>query len=337
MKNSFLVLFLMSLALISCNRKKELQLVKFNGEAQGTYYSITYYAEDATNYQIQIDSILKAFDKSVSLWEPTSVICRVNNNDSTVILDSIFVDIFNKSMRICKETDGNFDITVGQLVNAWGFGFESRSKLNQHKVDSLLKFIGYENVELKNGNLTKNNPNIKIDFNAIAQGYSVDVISIFLESKGILNYLIDVGGEVLGKGSKPDASKWMVGIEKPTQHAEDERVLEAKIELFNRALATSGNYRKYYEENGVRYSHTIDPRTGYPVKHSLLSASVVANNTWEADAYATAFMVMGLEKTKEFLSKNKNIEAYLIYSDEEGRNKTYLTSGLKGILEEISN
>lgn len=337
MRNFIFIIFALCISLISCNQKKELEQVKFNGEAQGTYYSITYYDDNATNFQIQIDSILKAFDMSVSLWQPTSVICKVNCNDSTVILDSIFIDIFNKSMRICKETDGDFDVTVGQLVNAWGFGFESRSKLNQHKVDSLLKYIGYQNVELKNGSLIKNNSNIKIDFNAIAQGYSVDVIANFFESKGISNYLIDVGGEVIGKGSKPDGSKWMVGIEKPAQNAEDERVLEAKIELFNKALATSGNYRKYYEENGVRYSHTINPKTGYPVQHTLLSASVIAENTWEADAYATAFMVMGLDKSKEFLNRNKQLEAYFIYSDETGKFKTFSTSGLKGKIEELQH
>ena len=337
MRKIFISILILSTLLISCNQKKELKLVKFNGEAQGTYYAITYYAEDAINLQVQIDSILKAFDQSVSLWEPNSIICKVNNNDSTIILDSIFIDIFNKSMRICNETEGTFDVTVGQLVNAWGFGFESRTKLNKEKVDSLLQFVGYKNVSIENGQLKKTNSNIKIDFNAIAQGYSVDVIARFLEQKGINIYLIDVGGEVLGKGNKPDGSKWKVGIEKPAQHTEDERILEAKMELYNKALATSGNYRKYYEENGVRYSHTIDPKTGYPVKHTLLSASVVANETWEADAYATAFMVMGLEKTKSFLSKNKNIEVYLIYADSEGRNKTFATSGLKGILEEIDN
>lgn len=337
MRKIFISILILGTLLISCNQKKELKLVKFNGEAQGTYYAITYYAEDAINLQVQIDSILKAFDQSVSLWEPKSIICKVNNNDSTIILDSIFIDIFNKSMRICNETEGAFDVTVGQLVNAWGFGFESRTKLNKEKVDSLLQFVGYKNVSIDNRQLKKTNSNIKIDFNAIAQGYSVDVIARFLELKGINIYLIDVGGEVLGKGNKPDGSKWKVGIEKPAQHTEDERILEAKMELYNKALATSGNYRKYYEENGVRYSHTIDPKTGYPVKHTLLSASVVANETWEADAYATAFMVMGLEKTKSFLSKNKNIEVYLIYADSEGRNKTFATSGLKGILEEIDN
>lgn len=333
----FLLLFIAITLLISCNQKKVLHLVKFSGEAQGTYYAVTYYDEYSKNYQPQIDSILKAFDLCASLWEPKSLICRVNNNDSSVVLDSNFIEIFNKSMKISEETNGSFDITVGQLVNAWGFGFESRSKIDQHKVDSLLKCIGYKTVTLIDGKIIKENPLTKIDFNAIAQGYSGDILARFLESKGVENYLIDVGGEVLGKGSKPDNSSWTVGIEKPAKNADDERILEAKVKLKNKALATSGNYRKYYEENGVRYSHTIDPKTGYPVKHTLLSASVLANECWEADAYATAFMVMGLEKSKEFLAKNPQIQAYFIYSDGKGNFKTYISDGLKNLLEEIKN
>lgn len=332
-----IVFTIATILLSACNQKKPLQLVKFNGEAQGTYYAITYYDENATNYQPQIDSILKEFDKCASLWEKNSIICRVNKNDSTVFLDSNFIDIFNKSMKISEETYGLFDITVGQLVNAWGFGFENRSKLNQHKVDSLLKYIGYKTVHLENGKLIKENPLTKIDFNAIAQGYSSDILAKFLESKGITNYLIDVGGEVLGKGSKPDKSNWTVGIEKPAKNAGDERILEAKVKLLNKALATSGNYRKYYEEDGKRFAHTIDPKTGYPVQHTLLSASVLANECWEADAYATAFMVMGLEKGIEFLKNHKNIEAYFIYSDENGNLKTFTSEGLKQLLEEIKD
>jgi len=240
-------------------------------------------------------------------------------------------------MKISEETDGAFDVTVGQLVNAWGFGFESRTKLDQHKVDSLLMYIGYKTVKLVDGKIIKNNPLTKIDFNAVAQGYSVDVLAKFLENKGIKDYLIDVGGEVLGRGNKPDKNLWMVGVEKPAKNAGDERILEAKVKLKDKALATSGNYRKYYEENGIRFSHTIDPKTGYPVKHTLLSASVLANECWEADAYATAFMVMGLEKGKAFLEKHKNIEAYFIFSDENGNLLTYTSEGLKDLLEEIKN
>jgi len=335
MKKIALLSIALSVLIISCKQKAELKPVKFGGEAQGTYYAVTYYSKTCENFQPQIDSILKAFNFSASLWEPNSTICKVNRNDSLINTDSIFVDIFNKSAAISEKTDGYFDFTVGQLVNAWGFGFESRAKLNKHIVDSLLQYVGYKNINISNGKVIKSNPNIKIDFNAIAQGYSVDILAKFLRDKGIDNYLIDVGGEVLGKGKKPDGSLWTVGIEKPAEKADSDRILKAKIKLNNKAIATSGNYRKYYEENGVRYSHTIDPKTGYPVKHSLLSVTVLSDECWEADAYATAFMVMGLEKSLKFLEKEKKLEAFFIYNDESGKLKTHSTEGIKQLIEEL--
>ncbi len=335
MKKLFILIGIMIIATACNQQEKKAQLVKFNGETQGTYYAITYYDINGINYQLQVDSILKAFDQCASLWVPGSIISKVNNNDSTVVLDDYFIDIFNKSMKISEVTNGAFDVTVGQLVNAWGFGFTSRSKLDQHKVDSLMQYIGYKTVKLVNGRIVKENPKTYIDFNAIAQGYSADILAKFLVSKGIENYLIDVGGEVLGKGKKGNDSLWIVGIEKPAIHADDATILEAKLKLYNMAMATSGSYRKYFEENGVRYSHTIDPQTGFPVKHTLLSVSVLAEACWEADGYATAFMVMGLEKSIAFLQKNKQLQAYFIYTDEKGALKTFTTEGLKSIVEEI--
>lgn len=334
MKN--LVYFILIIfSFFSCKQKPDLKLVKFGGEAQGTYYAVTYYSKTGENLQNQVDSIFKAFNFYASLWEPNSTICKVNRNDSIINLDSVFVDLFNKSVSISKITDGYFDFTVGQLVNAWGFGFDGKTKLNKQKVDSLLKYVGYTNVEIKNGKIVKANPNIKIDFNAIAQGYSVDIVAKYLRDKGIENYLIDVGGEVLGKGKKPDGNLWTVGIEKPAENADSERILKAKVKLLDRAIATSGNYRKYYEENGIRYSHTIDPKTGYPVRHSLLSVTVLTDECWEADAYATAFMVMGIEKSLDFIRKTKKLEAFFIYTDESGKLKTYSTEGLKQLIEEL--
>lgn len=335
MKKIALLSIALSLLIISCKQNTEMKLVKFGGEAQGTYYAVTYYSKTGEDFQPQIDSILKTFNFSASLWEPNSTICKVNRNDSLINYDSVFVDIFNKSAAISEKTEGYFDFTVGQLVNAWGFGFESRTKLNKHIVDSLLQYVGYKYINISNGKVIKSNQNIKIDFNAIAQGYSVDILAKFLRDKGIDNYLIDVGGEVLGKGKKPDGSLWTVGIEKPAENADSDRILKAKIKLNNKAIATSGNYRKYYEENGVRYSHTIDPRTGYPVKHSLLSVTVLSDECWEADAYATAFMVMGLEKSLKFLEKEKKLEAFFIFNDESGKLKTHSTEGIKQLIEEL--
>jgi len=335
MKTKSILLFLPVLLFISCKPKVADKLVKFDGLAQGTYYAVTYYSVDGTNYQPQIDSILKDFDKVASLWVPESEISRINRHDSTLELSDRFIDLFNKSKEVSEKTDGVFDFTIGQLVNAWGFGFTNRTKLDPQKVDSLRKYVDYKSVSIEGKKVIEKIPEIRFDFNAIAQGYSVDMLAEFLHSKGIENYLIDVGGEVLAQGKKPDGSLWVVGIEKPSKDANEERVVQFKVQTENKALATSGSYRKFYEENGIRYSHTIDPRTGYPVTHTLLSVSVMADKCWEADAYATAFMVMGLDKAKEYLEKNKQLEAHFIYSLGGDSLASFTTPGLKQKLEEV--
>lgn len=318
------------LAIFSSCKKAE--LVKFSGKAQGTTYSISYYEKSGINYQTEIDSLLSSFDRTASIYDSMSIIEKINHNIDVEINDD-FRNIFNTSIRISAETDGAFDITVGPLVNAFGFGAKKGESIDSALIDSLRQFVGYKMVSIKGNKLLKQKPGIIIDFNAIAQGYSVDMVSKFLESKGIDRYLVEIGGEVYAKGKKDEGKYWMVGIEKPIDNNTD-RVLKAKAKLENKALATSGNYRKFYIKNGIRYSHTIDPKTGYPVKHSMLSASVFAGNCNDADAYATSFMVMGLEKAKIFLSKHSELEAYLIYSDEKGNIKTYETDGLKDIVEE---
>lgn len=312
------------------NKSVEPYKIKFNGEAQGTYYAITYIAEDSLVSQMQVDSLLDAFNLCASMYEPRSIISGFNNNNAYTLADPQFIAIFNASMEVSRRTGGAFDVTVGQLVNAWGFGFKNKENISQKLIDSLLQFTGYQKVSLKDRKLIKEDPRIMIDFNAIAQGFSVDYLALFLEAKGVQNYLIDIGGEVKGKGQKPSGEKWMVAIEKPAKNKYSNQEIQAKLHLDNYSLATSGNYRKYYEENGVRYSHTIDPSTGYPAKHNLLSVSVMAKDCTTADAYATAFMVMGFEKSKEFLLKNKDLglEAYFIYSVEE-KNETFLTDGFK--------
>lgn len=206
--------------------------------------------------------------------------------------------------------------------------------VTQAIVDSLLPLINYKAVRLENGLLVKGNPDIQIDYNAIAQGYSVDLMGGFLQKNGITSYLVDIGGEVLAKGTKPDGSLWTVGIEKPSDNQDSERQLKATLTLTDKAIATSGNYRKFYEVDGIRYSHTIDPKTGYPVKHSLLSATVMADSAAIADAFATAFMVMGVEKTQEFLMNYSGIEVYLIYSGEDAEIKTWKSSGIEKLLSE---
>jgi FAD:protein FMN transferase len=330
MKKSLLLAPIILLTVLSCKQKpKELKLVKYGGEAQGTYYSITYYDTDARNFQVSTDSILTQFDRCASIYMDNSIISRVNDNDPDVQLDSNFIKIFNLAQKVSEQTDGAFDCTVGPLVKAWGFGTKENKDLKPPKIDTLLQFIGYKKVKIENNKIVKESPQIMIDFNAIAQGYSVDIIAHFLESKGIENYLVDVGGEVLGKGNKADGSLWIVGIEKPAADSEAEPVVQTNVQLKNKALCTSGNYRKYRMINGKKYSHEIDPKTGFPVTHNLLSVSVIASDCGTADAFATAFMVMGLEKSKAFLSKHSELEAYFIYADEKGELKTDQTANFK--------
>ena len=324
--------FVFLLLLFSCTLDKDAIPVKLNGKAQGTYYSITYFDNENRDFQNEIDSILTSFDQSVSLWVPNSVLSRVNRNDTSVIIDQYFEDNFQLAKQVSEATNGAFDFTVAPLVKAWGFGFDDNKKVDKQIIDSLLLLVDYKNVELKNGKVKKSDSRITFDFNAIAQGFSVDVISAWLESKNVLNYLVDIGGEVKAKGSKPDGSFWKVGIEKPAQNKTDTRNLKAVVELKNSSIATSGNYRKYYEEDGIRYSHTIDPKLGYPVQHSLLSVSVLTNNTGLADAYATSFMVWGFKKSRAFVESVPELEAFFIYSDASGNYQTYATKGFQEII-----
>jgi thiamine biosynthesis lipoprotein len=319
--------------LASCEKPES--PVKIQGTAQGTYYSIIYYDSLNRNFKKEIDSILQAFDRSVSLWVPNSLLSRVNRNDSGIVPDKWFTDNFKLSKEVAENTQGAFDCTVEPLVQAWGFGFDATTKVDSAIIDSIMQFVGFDKVQLVNGRIIKEDARTKFDFNAIAQGYSVDVISNFLQSQGIGNYLVDIGGEVRAGGEKAGGKPWKVGIEKPAPDKNAGRQLKAVIALKDRSVATSGSYRKYYEKNGIRYSHTIDPKTGYPVKHSLLSISVIADSTAVADAYATAFMVMGFEKARRFVETHQGMEAFFIYSDSTGLNRTYGTPGFeKLILEE---
>jgi thiamine biosynthesis lipoprotein len=319
----------------SCEQQVvELKKIQFGGEAQGTYYAVTYYASDTLVKQHQVDSLLRDFDMSASIWVEESIISRINNNDPEVVPDDHFIDVFLQAKRVSEKTNGAFDITIGPLVNAWGFGFKNKIIVDQHVIDSLLPLVNFNAIGLADGKIVKNNPNIHIDYNAIAQGYSVDLAGGFLQQMGIDNYLVDIGGEVLARGNKPNGDLWIVGIEKPSEDMNSGRTLKATLKIKNKAIATSGNYRKYYEVDGIRYSHTIDPLSGYPVKHSLLSATVMADSASMADAYATAFMVMGLEKSKSFLDQNPDMEAYFIYSGKNGKPETFATRGMQLLITE---
>jgi thiamine biosynthesis lipoprotein len=334
MKKVIYIPFVAVLLLTSCRSHEPAEPVRFLGETQGTYYAVTYYSPDNTNYQKEIDSVLKEVDQSVSLWNPGSVLSRVNRNEPDIIADEIFIALFKRSKQVFEETGGAFDPSVGPLVNAWGFGFTDRKKIDQQRIDSLLLLVGFKKVELETNTVVKSEPGIQLDFNAIAQGFSVDMIARFLEDRGIKNFLVDIGGEVYGKGKKSVGEPWKVGIEKPSDNAGYGEGLKAIVRLTDKALATSGSYRKFFEEEGVRYSHTIDPVTGYPVRHSLLSVSVLAKDCATADAFATGFMVWGVERSKAFLENRKDLEAFFIYEDENKNLKTYYTPGFKEIIVE---
>ena len=314
-RSDFLILLLL---LGACSAKKPSEAIQLLGEAQGTYYSIIYFDKEGRDFQSEIDSILDAFDQSVSLWVPESILCHINRNDSLAVPDQFFIDNFTISQQVAIETGGAFDMTIGPLAKAWGFGSDGLKQVDSQIVDSLLSLVGYQKVQLVNGEVTKSDPRISFDFNAVAQGYSVDVVGGFLDRCDIHDYLVDIGGEVKAKGRKSDGSLWKIGIEQPAKDKNSDRVLSAVVELENASIATSGNYRKYFEEDGVRYSHTIDPKTGYPARQNLLSATILCDSTAFADAYATACMVMGLEKSLAFVNSNPNLEGFFIYTTPEG-------------------
>ncbi|HZL76961.1 MAG TPA: FAD:protein FMN transferase, partial [Bacteroidales bacterium] len=284
----------------------------------------------------KVGEILHAFDMSLSLYVDSSIVSRINRND-TVTCDSFFIEDFEKSRMIWQLTGGAFDVTVAPLVRAWGFGPDGHKNISDIKRDSLLKLVGMEKVELRNRKVIKSDPRISLDFNAIAQGYSVDVICRYFDGLGIKNYLVEIGGEVRVKGKKA-GKLWRIGIDKP---ADDNMIpgndLEAIVRLKDKALATSGNYRKFYIENGIKYSHEIDPKTGNPARNTLLSASVFADECAIADGIATAFMVIGKDRTIEFLALHPEYEGYLIYSDDSGNFKTWTSEKLKRLISESGN
>lgn len=310
------------------------QLIFLEGKTQGTTYHISYYDNKLINLQKEIDSILIDFDNSVSTYNPNSTISKINTNNSDVIVDKYFVTCFKKAKKIWKATDGAFDPTVFPLVNAWGFGPNKKIKIEKTKIDSILKFVGFNLIELKSNKIVKKDKRVQLDFNAFAQGYSVDVISNFLKSRKIKSFIVEIGGEVYAKGKKIDNSSWNVGIEMPIDNKETENPFKANAKLENIAIATSGNYRKFIVENGIKYAHHINPKTGYPAKNNLLSASVFAKSCITSDATATGLLVMGLEKAKLYIEKHKEIQAYLIYSDENGNYKIFQSNELQHIISE---
>jgi FAD:protein FMN transferase len=308
--------------------------ITISGAAQGTSYHITYLAGQHSNYRESFDSIFNRIDLSLSTYNPGSLISKINTNDTTVIIDEYFSDVFNKSIEVSEKTKGSFDVTVAPIINAYGFGFTKKKKVTSVLIDSLRRFVGYKKVRLAGNKLVKDIPQVMLDLNAIAQGYTVDVLASFLENKGVSDYLVEVGGELRAKGTKLNDSSWTVGIEQPVESPADGESLFAVINLDNKSLATSGNYKKFYVEEGKKYAHIIDPFTGYPAMNNLLSATVIADDCMTADAYATSFMVMGLEKSKQFLLDHKDLGLEVFFlSDENGVSKKYTSKNFERSIE----
>jgi len=327
----YLVLIL--ICYCSCAPKKK--DYDFKGMALGTSYSISYSGEDIQGYQKQLDSIFTAVNASMSTYIPTSMISKINAGDSTIIVDAMFKEVLALSKKVHKASDGAFDPTIGQLVNAWGFGAgKSLQQVDSTVVDTLLQYVGLDKVSLTSSNkVLKAYKETYLEFNAIAKGYCIDRIGVFLDQKEVQHYLIELGGEVLAKGQNERKQEdWIVGIDDP--HQPNERSVLAKLRLKNRAMATSGNYRKYRidSETGVKYVHSIDPHTGYPKLSNVLSVSVLASSCALADAYATAFMIMELSATQHFLQNTPELDAYIIYADVDGEVEAFSTQGFEDIL-----
>lgn len=286
---------------------------RLNGFTQGTSYSIIYKYAGTDDFSLEIEQLILGFSKSLSNYDSSSVISRVNRNDSSVVLDSLFLSFVEKSLYIYEITDGAFDVTVAPIVNAWGFGFTDSASVTDEVIDGLLQTVGSDKLSYVDGHFRKTDTAVTLIGNAIAQGMSVDYVADFLEKKGVQDYMVEIGGELRTKGLNPKNEVWKIAVDKPVPGLE-EREFFSVLALSGKALATSGNYRKYYDKGGQRFSHTIDPRTGYPVRHSLLSATVVADDCAEADALATAFMVMGLDSAKSFLGEHTEYNALLIYA-----------------------
>ena len=297
----------------------------------GTIYNITYQYDN--DLQDEIEATLKRFDGSLSPFNDTATITRINRNEE-VTTDSFFIRVFQRSREVSAETGGAFDITIAPLVNAWGFGFKKGQFPDSSMIDSLRTLTGYDKVALSaDGKVQKQDPRIMLTCSAIAKGYAVDVVADLLQRKGIKNLMVDIGGEVVVCGTNPKGMPWRIGINKPVDDSLSIRQeVQEVLHVSNVGMATSGNYRNYYYKDGKKYAHTIDPRTGYPAENEILSATVIAADCMSADAYATAFMVMGLQEAERFTDSRPDIDACFIYTDSLGTLQMHYTKGMKKYL-----
>lgn len=319
----YISIFIIITAFVSCSKSVYYQN---QGGIFGTFYNIIYEAEK--DYHKEIVSLLDSFGNSLSTYDSTSLISKINCNISFET-DTFFRVVFRRADELAKLTNGAFDITVAPIVNLWGFGFSKADEVTDEKIDSLLQFVGYEKVSLNNEIIVKEILEVQLDVNAIAKGYSSDVVADFLKSQGVDNFLVEIGGEIVTNGFNSKGKVWALGIDKPIDDKlVQDRELQMVVEFSGKAMATSGNYRNYYIKDGKKYAHTINPKTGYPVEHNLLSATIIADDCMTADALATACMVVGLNESAILIEAIDGVEALFIY-DDNSEMLTYQTTGFE--------
>ncbi len=321
----FLTLLIIGTILI-IGQQESTPYQKCQGFIFGTTYSITYQYDKDLEKELVAE--MMKIDSTLSMFNEESTVSKINSNRNVKVND-MFLEVFNMAQKVSQDTDGAFDITVAPLVNAWGFGYKGRQVPSDETVDSLRQLIGYEKVSYKDGKIVKADPRIMLDCSAIAKGFGADVVARLLKRKGIENYMVEIGGEVVTKGISEKRVPWKIGVTKPT---EDSLLvggeLQTILNVTDKAMATSGNYRNFYYEGGKKYAHSLDPKTGRPVQHSMLSATVLGDECAKCDAYATSFMVMGMEKAKKVLERNPDLMAYFIY-DDHGKNKVWFSPSMK--------
>lgn len=302
-----------------------------DGYVFGTVYSVTYQSDK--DMKAEIMKVLDSIDNSLSPFNEQSVISAVNNN-KPVELDELFTDVFLLATKINADTKGAFDITVAPLVNAWGFGFKNGIEPVKEKIDSLREFVGFDKVRLENGKVVKSDDRVMLDCSAIAKGYAVDKVAAMLRGKGISNFMVEIGGEIVTSGVNKQSMPWRIGVTKPTDDSLNvNNELQTVLNVTDKAMATSGNYRNFYYRDGKKFAHTINPKTGYPIQHSLLSATVIADDCATADAYATSFMVLGIDEAKVILQRHPEMMAYFIYAQPDGSNAVWFSPSLKDKIE----
>ncbi|OJV36474.1 MAG: hypothetical protein BGO29_03845 [Bacteroidales bacterium 36-12] len=328
MKIKLFIIYLLTGFLFACQNKPE--YIKNSGAIFGTYYHVTYLQPEGKDLHDLIKDEMHKFDMSLSTFNPNSIISKINNNEDDVQTDTFFNAMFNEAMSVSENTNGAFDITVAPLVNDWGFGFGNQERKQEPDVKSILPYIGYQKVSLKNNHIFKQDERIMLDASAIAKGLSSDVIGDLLEANGCDNYMVEIGGEIACKGLNPKGEKWVIGIDKPMdEFLNVGHELQTTLAITDCGLATSGNYRQYYYKDGKKYAHTINPKTGFPVDHNLLSVTVIAPTCMRADAYATAFMVLGVDSSLAVCRRTPDLECYLIYSDNEGKYQVVYTDNFE--------